>query len=54
MNQYFGSNSSIISSGWRKEDRVARAVIPKELCKEIVNVCENKIKVKQMTLGGKE
>lgn len=38
------------SSGWRKEDRVARAIIPKELCDEIVKVCENKQEVKQELL----
>jgi len=38
------------SSGWRKEDRVARAIVPENLCLEIVDVCENKQKEEQKEL----
>ena len=38
------------SSGWKKEDRVARSIIPKKLCLEIVDVCERKTKIEQKTL----
>jgi len=39
------------SSGWKKEDRVARSIIPKELCGEVVDVCEDKQRIKQQTLS---
>jgi len=41
------------SSGWRKEDRVARSIIPKELCQEIEKICHNtQVFPKQSTLNG--
>ena len=38
------------SSSWKKEDRVKRSIIPKELCDEIVKVCEGKQKEQQVSL----
>ncbi len=31
------------TSGWKKSDRVARSIIPKELCKEVIEVCEKNL-----------
>jgi len=38
------------TSGWKKEDRVQRSIIPKELCNEIVKVCQGDLKIKQHKL----
>lgn len=38
------------TSGWKKEDRILRSIIPDKLCDEIVDVCENNLKMVQNTL----